>query len=232
MREATYRVTGPGRFQQLVEVGVFLFIIIPSMAVSFVAGQLESLDFTVVALSNMLRDLALLSLVLYFVWSNGEGFGALGWRWGNAAREMAVGFVLFIPFIVFAVLLSTGLHGAGLSGPEHPPAFLIPASGPQYLLSLVFLFVVAVSEETIFRGYLLLRFGALTRSPAAAVLISSAIFSLGHGYQGTAGVFGVGVLGIIFALVYLWRGSLIAPMVIHFLQDFVGTVVVPLLTHH
>ena len=231
MREASYSVAGPSRFQQLVEVGVFLFIIVPSMAVSFVAGRLESLDFTVVALSNMLRDLALLSLVLYFVWSNGEGFGALGWRWRNAAREAAIGFILFVPFIVFSVLLSTGLHGAGLSGPQQAPSFLIPASGPQYLLSLFFLVVVAVSEETIFRGYLLLRFGALTGRPVAAVLISAVIFSLGHGYQGTAGVFGVGVLGIIFALVYLWRGSLIAPVVIHFLQDFVGTVVVPLLGH-
>jgi membrane protease YdiL (CAAX protease family) len=32
-----------------------------------------------------------------------------------------------------------------------------------------------------------------------------------------------------FALVYRWRGSLIAPMTMHFLQDILGIVLLPLL---
>lgn len=32
-------------------------------------------------------------------------------------------------------------------------------------------------------------------------------FALGHGYEGSAGVVTVGVMGMVFALVYLWRGS-------------------------
>jgi membrane protease YdiL (CAAX protease family) len=47
--------------------------------------------------------------------------------------------------------------------------------------------VVAVSEETVFRGYLLLRLGAVLHGPFRAVLLSSALFSLGHGYEGSAG---------------------------------------------
>jgi membrane protease YdiL (CAAX protease family) len=39
----------------------------------------------------------------------------------------------------------------------------------------------------------------------------------------------VGVMGAVFALVYLWRKSLVVPMVMHFLQDFLGTVLLPLL---
>lgn len=64
-----------------------------------------------------------------------------------------------------------------------------------------------------------------------AVLVSSVIFSLGHGYEGTAGVATVGVMGFIFALVYLWRDSLVAPIVMHFMQDFIGIVMVPLMRH-
>jgi membrane protease YdiL (CAAX protease family) len=47
---------------------------------------------------------------------------------------------------------------------------------------------VAVAEETIFRGYLILRFRAVTGRTSAAVLLSSIVFSLGHGYEGMAGV--------------------------------------------
>ena len=61
------------------------------------------------------------------------------------------------------------------------------------------------------------------------MLLSTVIFTLGHGYEGTAGMAAVGTLGLILALVYVNRGSLVAPMVMHFLQDFIGVVIVPLL---
>jgi hypothetical protein len=55
--------------------------------------------------------------------------------------------------------------------------------------------VVALAEEIIFRGYVILRFRTVTGSLPATSLISAAIFSLGHGYEGPAGVITVGILG-------------------------------------
>jgi len=63
----------------------------------------------------------------------------------------------------------------------------------------------------------------------AAILLSAVVFSLGHGYEGTAGLITVGFMGLIFALVFKWRRSLVAPMVMHFLQDFTVIVLLPLL---
>ena len=61
------------------------------------------------------------------------------------------------------------------------------------------------------------------------MLLSSVTFAVGHGYEGSSGLATVGVLGILLALVYLWRGSLVAPMVMYFLQDFLAIVVLPFL---
>jgi membrane protease YdiL (CAAX protease family) len=36
-------------------------------------------------------------------------------------------------------------------------------------------------------------------------------------------------LGLMFAVVYVWRQSLVAPIVMHFLQDFPGIVALPLM---
>ena len=63
------------------------------------------------------------------------------------------------------------------------------------LLAFILVTVVAVAEETIFRGYLILRFRAVTGRTSAAVLLSSIVFSLGHGYEGMAGVISVFSLG-------------------------------------
>ena len=109
-----------------------------------------------------------------------------------------------------------------------PPSYLVPAGTWQIVLAFAFLLVVAISEEVIFRGYLILRFRTLAGNRTAALLLSSAIFSIGHGYQQSGGVIAVGILGLVFGLVYLWRGSLLAPMVMHFLQNFIGIVLFPL----
>jgi membrane protease YdiL (CAAX protease family) len=89
--------------------------------------------------------------------------------------------------------------------------------------------VVALAEEIIFRGYLILRFRTVTGSLPAASLISAAIFSSGPGYKGPARVITVGMPGFVFGLIYVWRKTLVAPIVMHFLQDFIGIVLMPLL---
>jgi membrane protease YdiL (CAAX protease family) len=216
--------------EQLLEVSVFLFLIVPSMALSFFAIKQGNLNFVLTAVAIILRDLALVSLTLFFLWRNGEPVKLVGWTFKNVWKDVILGLGLFVPFFFGAGLLDSALRAAGFSAPLTPqPSFLTASGTAEILLAFVLVVVVAVAEETIFRGYLILRFKAITASRAATVLLSAVIFSLGHGYEGTAGVITVGMMGIVFALVYLWRKSLVAPIVMHFLQDFIGVVLLPLL---
>jgi membrane protease YdiL (CAAX protease family) len=223
-------ISNDNRKEQLAEVSVFLFLIIPSMALSFLATKQGSLNFVIVAISVILRDLALVSLILFFIWRNNEPVHLIGWALKNSKKEIALGIILFIPFTLATGLLEKGLQAIGLSVPSTPlPSFLAARGAIEFLLALLLVVIVALAEETIFRGYLILRLNAVTANPTVAVLLSAAIFSLGHGYEGSAGVVTVGVMGLFFALIYIWRNSLVAPMVMHFLQDFMGIVLLPLL---
>lgn len=220
--------TPPNRRVQSVELSVFLLILLPLMALSAVMEQPAQLDFATVAISVVAHDIALLSLVLYFVWRNGEGFAAVGWSTRRLGREAGVGALLFLPVFLAVGIVEQLLRASGLSAPDALPRYLVPAPGIEYVLALVFLVVVAVTEETLFRGYLLLRFRAVTGSTMAALALSAVIFALGHGYQGSVGVVAVGFLGLLYALIYLWRGSLVAPTIMHFAQNFIGLFVAPL----
>lgn len=212
------------------EVSVFLFLIVPSMALSFFAVKLGSLNFGMVALGTILRDLALVSLIVFFLWRNGEPFSQIGWRFRNRWKDVIWGGAIFIPFFICASLLEKGLQQLGFSVPATPlPFSAATKSLLEILLAFVLVVIVAWAEETIFRGYLILRFRTITASPLSAVFLSSFIFSLGHGYEGSAGVVTVGFMGFVFGLVYLWRKSLVAPMTIHFLQDLSGILILPLL---
>lgn len=224
------REGNPSRKEQLVEVSVFLFLIVPSMALSFFAVKQGSLGFVVVAVATILRDLSLVSLIAFFAWRNDEPVRAIGWGAGRGWSEVLFGVGLFVPMYFGAAWLENGLHALGFSVPATPLPDLVPAPDlGQLLLATVLVAVVAVAEETVFRGYLMLRLTAVTESPATAVVLSTAVFSIGHGYEGSAGVITVGAMGAVFALVYLWRGSLLAPVTMHFLQDFVGIVAAPFL---
>jgi membrane protease YdiL (CAAX protease family) len=216
--------------EQFIEVSVFLFLIVPSMIFSFFVVRQGSLSFVLVASATILRDLALVSLILFFIWRNREPMDWIGWTFKNVWKEIALGAGLFIPLFFISGLLESALLSVGFSSPSTPlPSLLATGGMAESLLGLILVVIVAVAEESIFRGYLILRLNAVTESPAAAVLLSAVIFSLGHGYEGSAGVVTIGFMGLVFALVYIWRKSLIAPIVMHFLQDFIGIVLVPLL---
>jgi membrane protease YdiL (CAAX protease family) len=212
------------------EICVFLFLIVPSMALSFFAVRKGVLSFTLMAWATILRDLALVSLIFYFLWRNGEPIRHLGWTSKKIWKDIGIGIGLFIPFYFGTSLLEKGLQSIGFSAPATPlPSYLTAEDIPQILLAFLLVLVVAVAEEIIFRGYLILRFKTLSKSTVAAVVLAAFIFSLGHGYEGSAGVITVGVIGALLGIIYLWRRSLVPTLVMHFLLDFIGIVFVPIM---
>ena len=227
------RLAGPSRVEQLHELAVFLLLIVPSMVLSFFAIRTGTLGFVITAVATILRDVGLVALVLFFLWRNGESRERIGWVFRRHWSDVLLGGALF-------VLLSSGISVVdlllGMLGLTEPstqlPNFLDPAGDLQLVLAVALVAVVAVAEETVFRGYLIHRILALTGSRAAAVVLSSLLFALGHGYEGTAGVITVGLMGLFFALAYLWRGSLVAPITMHFIQDFASIVLLPLWKTH
>lgn len=88
----------PSRREQTIEVVVFLFLVVPAMALSLFAIQQRSLDFTLVAWATILREAGLVGLILFFLWRNGEPVSRIGWSLKNPWREVALGIGLFIPF--------------------------------------------------------------------------------------------------------------------------------------
>lgn len=210
----------PASQRWFVQVLLLLFLVLPSLGLSPLL--VDDVGFPALAGSVLLRDLALLGLVVYFVWSEGEPAESIGWRRDGRGREALLGVLWFVPALLGLGLLQSLLAALGLPPPTPPPAALIPAGAGEYVLGMVLLVVVAVTEETLFRGFLITRLLALSGSRTAALALSTAIFAVGHGYQGATGVIAVACLGLLYGLIYLWRGSLVAPTVMHFLQNATG----------
>jgi membrane protease YdiL (CAAX protease family) len=65
------------------------------------------------------------------------------------------------------------------------------------------------------RGFIVHRFGQYLGGGLAGVLFYSVLFGLGHFEQGYDATLATAALGAIWGLVYLRRGSIVAPVVSH-----------------
>jgi len=221
------KTNSPDFREQLFEVLAFCFLILPGLAFSFSAGPSSKENFLPGVIGVMLSDLALVTLICFFLWHNSESFTRIGWALKGYEKEIVLGIVLYFPLVYGLSFVEELLQSAGLASTKgHIPSFLEPTGTIQQIVATLMIIIVAFTEETIFRGYLILRIKSITGSSFMAVVISTIIFSIGHGYEGLAGVIIVGIMGASFAVIYMWRKSLIAPIVMHFMQDFVAIVLV------
>ena len=79
-------------------------------------------------------------------------------------------------------------------------------------------FTAGVCEEFLYRGYLIWYFTPWIGIVPAAIA-ASVVFGLGHSYQGVRGIVTTGLFGAVLAALYLISGSLLLPILVHFLLD-------------
>jgi membrane protease YdiL (CAAX protease family) len=98
---------------------------------------------------------------------------------------------------------------------------LLPNSGQERSWWGAISLGAGVSEELVFRGFLLYYVSTYLPQINAAegVLLTSLVFGLAHTYQGWQGAVSAGILGLVFAVFYWMTGSLLLPIVIHAAVD-------------
>ena len=100
------------------------------------------------------------------------------------------------------------------------------------ILSLIIYSIQASFEEIFFRGYLMQGIGLITRRPVIPLLITSAIFALGHFFNGSDTLSGIGmvismfIFGITLGIITLGENSLETAMGVHIAHNIFLTTVI------
>lgn len=86
-----------------------------------------------------------------------------------------------------------------------------------------------ISEELVFRGFLMYYLSAYIPNinTGEKVLLTSLIFGVAHIYQGWRRSIPTGIVGIVLALLYVFSGSLILPVVVHAVADWRMLMILP-----
>jgi uncharacterized protein len=96
---------------------------------------------------------------------------------------------------------------------------------PVWMLWLALVVAVPLCEEVVFRGFLLTGFAASFLRPSGAVLVTSGLWTALHTQYDAVGLTVVFSLGLLFGAARLRTGSLLVPLVLHIIENFLATVV-------
>lgn len=170
-----------------------------------------------------LRALGVCLLVALLLWRDGQGPAQLGLVRAGLGRELlfafpvllgayAVNIAVSIPIAVIGKLLN--LTGKEMLARKEMATGLVEMglSVPAFAAAMV---LVASFEELAFRGFLVPRLKVVLGHWSAAVLLSAAIFGVGHLYQGTLAVVQISALGAYFGFVFIRRFRLPSVMLAH-----------------
>jgi membrane protease YdiL (CAAX protease family) len=132
-------------------------------------------------------------------------------RWGLVAIRRSDVWKIVLLFLC-ALAVVAGFLAAVLALPGHWSRALSKGyrwglrDAFQLPVAIIFGFAIGYREEFFFRSYLLRRLEELGLGPVPAVAVSTALFAIGHYYEGALGIAIAAVLGVLFSLAYLrWR---------------------------
>ncbi len=161
---------------------------------------------------------AIALIVATWIFANKTG-GKIGWpvladtQW---AKNLALGILVGIGWLTAAVLPLTLMGFLQFDG-----ATVVTSLG----IWLIAMTINAAMQEYLVRGYLFKMIGE-RHSANAAVIVTTILFTLMHGLQGgVLGIANVVAASLVFTLLLVRTGSLLAPIVAHIIWNGVGGVV-------
>jgi len=141
-------------------------------------------------------------------------------RWSFLLVCFGLSFVALIATVAVAALLPASGAGAEVTGELNE---FTPRIRDFLLVVLLLTPLQAAAEEYAFRGYLLQAFGGIVRHPAFAVVLSSLLFALAHGFaQDVPIFFDRFAFGVVAGTLVIVTGGLEAGIAMHVLNNWLA----------
>ena len=179
-------------------------------------------DLTPYMFQYLLVGLPQALLVLYIIWIQKE---KTFWAFGIGSLELldlAYSILLYVAMfgLLFLLAIAITLLPPSVREPLRSGYRWQLSRSSQLPIALLFCLVTGYREELFFRSYLLTRFADLGLKPALAAAISTALFAIGHLYQGWGGMLYAVMHGTLFSYIFFKKRNLHVLALSHGLYNF------------
>ncbi len=153
---------------------------------------------------------------------NSENLAAIGLRKQDFTfANLAIGLL----FLFAAVIILNLLAAVIAQYTDYDPTaifYVLPQSPVEKIAWVIIAVGAGISEEVCFRGFVITRLNLITGSIWPGLFLGSLSFGISHGYQGGGGVVMISIYGLLFAFLFVARGSLVPCIIAHSLQDILA----------
>jgi membrane protease YdiL (CAAX protease family) len=176
-------------------------------------------------LTSCVREASALGLLFYILKRQGKSFVNLGLSW--KPKDIGWAIILIIAGYVASLAVYEAIYFTGLTTVSHKAATKyvgqILFAGGISVMTIWFQFLNPFFEELIVRAYLMTEVKRLTNSVTKAIIISTALQTSYHFYQGAPVAFAHAPTFLIFSIYYA-KTNRIAPVILaHLYGDIVPT---------
>lgn len=183
-------------------------------------------------LQTIIMQWLLLGFVIFGLRRSGTSIAEVmgkSWRsFDDVLIDMALASGVFVASlavraaIVLVIIKATGATPS-LNDAMKSVERLVPRTPAEIAVAMLLALTAGFVEEFIFRGYLQRQFAALTKNIWLGILLSLAVFFVGHLYQGFTLQLGfVALLGLALGVLAHWRRNLRPGILLHAGQDMIS----------
>ncbi len=208
---------------------VAVVLVVPQAAAMLIGRSIHTAPEPVPAgrmlAANSMVWAAVAGVAIYLIHRTGQPLSSIGIRRENAFA--AVGAAITSTLAIYAAVLVTALTAAVLTHASRqtmtaPVRQIEELLGPPSWLAIFGIAATAgVFEEIVFRGFLLTRLRVIVGSWGWAVAIGAVLFAVPHVWEGLWAVVLIVPVAVVLSITFIARRGLAAPILAHFLFNFV-----------
>lgn len=234
MTQAPSEETRRRHFELWMEVSVVLLVcVVPflsnSLADIYLTGYPGYYSFERHALTSFVESTANIALVAFIIWRSKEPLIHFGLRQFRLLPDLSIAIGIWVIYrmiyhlvwVVLPVLLSRENYRE-LVRYHFEHNYASPTGVREYVLLAAISLANGIAEELVIRAYLIPRLEELLDSTALALLLSTVLFTSYHGYQGTASLIGIAILGLVQGTAFCVFRRFAPVALSHALQDFLA----------
>jgi len=207
---------------------ILIFLLVGYPLISILFNVIDSGDPAEIEskiLQIYLPTLCIQLLILGAVWlgimKSGDDFSDMGLGKRDISfSNFLSGLIFFAGAFALMIIIKSSIARSGYL-PETDFGFVLPSTPGEKTFWAFLAVGAALFEEICFRGFIITRLKRIAGNYWIGALAGSLAFSLGHLYQGPAGVLLTFIYGMLFAGLFIARKSVFPCIVAHFLQDII-----------
>ncbi len=193
---------------------------LPFVAIGSNKSELLISDVRFMAVFLLLESCITFLLLALILKLHRESIRSIGWQWSRWKSNLFLGLALVPVLFMINALVSFALRTYLPEYYTERNPLIEIIHTPQQLALLIFSALVAGGiKEELQRAFILNKFRRYLGGAGVGLILWSLAFGAGHYVQGVQGIFIATVYGLIFGLIYLLSGNLIAPIVAHSAYD-------------